>query len=169
MNQPAFKPLAFRKVGHGELRPPISDNDHTRDDYNRGELLSVSHAKNAMLFVVRVRPGADAKDWTIPHADVEFLLTEQNGRYVGTISRQTPERFCYLAGAREPSAVLGKTSERAPAHGGRTHGTFFCAHGYGGYPRIEFSVTVLIRRGFFGGWKEIVVQVPKKDLYVAYP
>ena len=169
MDQLAFKPLAFRKVAHGELRPPISDNDHTRDDYNRGELLSLSHAKHALLFVVRVSPGADAKDWQTPHADVEFLLTEREGRYIGTINRQTPERFCYLSGAREPFAILGRTNERAPAHGGRTHGTFFCAHAYGGYPRIEFSVTVLIRRGFFGGWKEVVIAVPKKDLYVAYP
>jgi hypothetical protein len=167
VNQAAFKPLAFQKVGHTDLRPPISDNDHTRDDYNRGELLALSHADKALLLVVRLAPGRDAKDWKVPHADIEFLLTERDGRYIGTINRQTPERFCYLAGVREPSAVLGNTKTRARAYGGRTHATYFCAHSYGGYPRIEFSVTVLIGRGFFGGWKELVVQVPKKDLYVA--
>ena len=167
--QLAFRPLEFRRVAHADLRPPIGDHDHTSDDFNRGELLSLSYAKKALLLVIRVTPGRDANDWKVPQADVELLLTEQNGRYIGTINRQAPERFCYLAGAREPFAILGKTNERAPAHGGRTHGTFFCAHAYGGYPRIEFSVTVLIRRGLFGGWKEIVVRVPKKDLYVAHP
>ena len=167
--QLAFEPLEFRRVAHADLGPPIGDYDHTSDDFNRGELLSLSHAKKALLLVVRLTPGRDAKDWKVPQADVELLLTEQNGRYIGTINRQTPERFCYLAGVREPFAVLGKTSERPPAYGGRTCGTFFCAHTYGGYPRTQFSVSARIRRGFFGGWKEIVIKVPKKDLYVTQP
>jgi hypothetical protein len=165
----AFKPLEFHKIAHAELRPPIGDYDHTSDDYNRGELLSLFHAHKALQLVVRVVPGRDAKDWPVAQAEVGFFLMEQQGRYIGGISRQIPERFCYLYGAGEDVRVIGNTKERPPALGGRTRGTFFCAHSYGGYPRTLFSIAVLIRRSIFGGWKEVVIETPKKSLYVAHP
>ncbi len=169
MDPLAFRPLEFHKVAHAELRPPIGDYDYTSDDYNRGELLSLFHAPKALRLVVRVVPGRDACDWQTAQAEVEFFMMEQKGRYVGGISRQIPERFCYLYGSGEDIRVIGKTKERPPAYGGRTHGTFFCAHSYGGYPRTVFSVSILIRRSIFGAWKDVVVQTPKKTLYVAHP
>ena len=162
-----FQQLEFRKIPHYELRPPISDNDHTSDDYTRGELLSLHHAEKALQFIVRFVPGRDGKDWKSVQAEVEFVMLEQAGNYVGPLTRQYPERFCYLTGERDTVALLGRVRERPPAYGGRSSGTFFCTHRYGSYPANQFSVTVMIRRGFFGAWREVVIRVPKKGLYVA--
>jgi hypothetical protein len=162
-----FRQLQFRKIRHGELRPPISDNDHTSDDYIRGELLSLYHANKALQFVVRFVPGRDGTGWTSAQTEVQFDMLEKAGSYVGTLNRQSPERFCYLTGERSDVALLGRVRERPPAYGGRSSGTFFCTHRYGSYPTNQFSVTIMIRRGIFGGWREVVIRVPKKDLYVA--
>lgn len=83
-----FKPLNFQKTLHDELRPPIFDGDNSFGDaYATGELLSLRHAKNALLIVVRFSPGPDANQvgWHSPYGEVEFLLLEQKGYYVGGI------------------------------------------------------------------------------------
>lgn len=168
-----FRPLEFRKTSHNELRPPIFDGDHTYgDDFGAGQLLSLHHAKKAkaLLFVVRFTAGPDAATagW---HPDdtgeVEFLLMEKQGRYVGTITRQAPEGFCSLG--MDKFAILDGLGH-GPGGGGRRIAHFFCSRYMSGFQGlVHLTVTVYIRRGWFGGWKEIVVKVPKKDLYVALP
>ena len=90
--QPDWKPLPFSKTRHGDLRPPMFDGDGTRgEDYATGELLSLHHAKNTLLFAVRFTAGPDAKEvgWESLGSLVEFLLVCRKGRYLGTITRQT--------------------------------------------------------------------------------
>ncbi len=165
-----FKPVEFRKTTHSELRPPIFDGDHTHgDDYASGQLLSMQVAKNALLFVVRFSAGPDAEACKWPageFGDVEFLVMKQK-RYVGSITRQAPERFCSLG--LEKAVVLDGLGQ-GPGSGGR-YGTHFFATRFmrdWGHT-IPLTVTVYFGLGWFGGWKEIVVKVPKKDLYVGYP
>jgi len=168
-----FRPLEFRKTSHDKLRPPIFDGDHTHgEDFGAGQLLSLRHAKKAkaLLFVVRFTAGPDAASagWDAGDAgEVEYLLLEKQRRYVGTITRQVPAAFCSLG--MEEFAILDGLGH-GPGGGGRRIATFFCNRYL---PRhwgpVPLTVTVYIRRGWFGGWKEIVVKVPKKDLYVALP
>lgn len=168
-----FKPLEFRRTSHGELEPPIFDGNHTHgDDFAVGQLLSLHHARKAraLLLVVRFSAGPDAASvgWRPDEAgEVEYLLLEKQGRYVGTITRQAPERFCSLG--REEFAILDGLGH-GPGGGGRKIAHFFGTRSLPGYQGLApLTVTVYIRQGWFGGWKEIVVKVPKKDLYVAVP
>jgi len=168
-----FTALDFHRTSHSELRPPIFDGDHTwGHDFASGQLVSLQHAKKALLLVVRFTGGPDAKTvgWR-PQDDgeVEFLLLERNGRYVGGITRQTPNRFCWLSGEQDGVAILDGLGH-GPGGGGRRIAHFFCHRSLPSYSMsIELSVTVYIGLGWFRRWKEVVVEVPKKDLYVAYP
>ena len=162
-----FKPLNFQKTLHDELRPPIFDGDNSFGDaYATGELLSLRHAKNALLIVVRFSPGAGANQvgWHSPYGEVEFLLLEQKGYYVGGINRQIPEHFCHHSTRDEHVEILGNAREKFSALGGRRSARFFCQlsqprhHGV-----VPLTVVGYFRLGWFGGWKEVVVKVPKKN------
>ena len=168
-----FKVLDFRETKHGDLRPPIFDGDHTYgDDYGVGQLVSLACAKKekALIFVVYFSAGPDAAaaDWRPGDmGEVEFVVFEKKGRYFGSISRQTPQGFVKtLDEGMQLLDVFGPGP--APGHKGRTAAHFFC-HRFGLRQNVCLSVTVYIRKGWLGGWKEVVVKVPKKTLYVATP
>lgn len=171
MEEPDFRPLEFRKTTHAALRPPIFDGDFTRgDDYAAGALLSMQVAKKALLISVRFTAGPDAAacGWGPEESGVvEFLMAEQSGRYVGMIHRQEPGGFCSL-GMDRMTFLDGLG--HGPGGGGRKCATFFARRWMSGVGRsVDLVVGIYIGKGWFGGWKEIVVRVPKKDLYVARP
>src|SRR5262245_17695725 len=116
-----FKPLPFARTTHAELEPPLFDGDHTRgEDFAAGQLVSLQHAKKALLLAVRFTGGPDAgaAGWLPEHdGEVEFLLMEKEGRYFCGINRQSPERFCYLAGAREDVIPLDSLRRGADSDG----------------------------------------------------
>jgi hypothetical protein len=163
-----FRPLSFRKTTHGELRPPIFDGDGTHgEDFANGELLA-AHCAKALLFVVRFTAGPDAKacGWQPDDAgEIEYLALLKDGRYLGTITRQVPERFCSFG--LEKVLVLDGLGH-GPGGGGRRQATFF---GNRFMPKYQGGVPLTVALYFgldwLGRWKEIVIQVPKKTLYVA--
>jgi hypothetical protein len=164
-DQPSeFRPLTFKKTTHGELRPPISDNDSTRGtDYYVGQLLSLSYAKNALLFTARFTPGPDGID-SGTH-EVEFFLVKQKGRYLGAINRQLPDRQVYFSNGDKVS-VLDGLGQRGLSHPGRQKATFFCST-WGASGSRPITIGVYVKPGFFGGWSEVVIKLPKKELFVA--
>lgn len=168
-----FKILAFRETTHGDLKPPIFDGDYTHgDDCGVGQLVSLACAKKekALMLVVRFSAGPDAADagWGAEDAgEVEFVVFERKGRYFGSISRQAPQGFVEtLEKGVQLLDAFGPGP--APGHEGRNAAHFFC-YRFGFRQEVCLPVTVYIRKGWLGGWKEIVVKVPKKTLYVATP
>jgi hypothetical protein len=164
-DQPSeFRPLAFTKTTHRALRPPISDNDFTRGtDYYVGQLLGLSYAKNALLFVARFTPGPDGIG-SGTH-EVEFFLVKQKGRYLGTINQQVPDGQVYFSN-RDKVSVLDGLGQRGLSHPGRQKATFFCSTWVSSGSR-PITVGVYIKPGFFGGWSEVVIALPKKELFIA--
>ena len=169
----SFRPLEFQKTSHGDLRPPIFDGDHTYgDDYGAGLLVSLACARKekALLSVVRFTAGPDAATagWALDDVgEVEFILFEKKGRYIGGINRQAPGKFVWMAGENiQILDIFGPGS--APGHRGRRAAHYFCQHHIRGFHgTAKLAVTIYLRRGWLGGWKEIVVKVPKNGLYVA--
>lgn len=166
MPQTDFRPLSFRQVRHEDLRPPMFDGDHTRGyDYCIGDLVSLLHAPGAIRFTVAFRPGPDARaDGPPLNGEAEFFVMRAGKYLIGHIHRQVPERFFFTMAQDQLQRLdgLGTGSgigNRAAAH-------FSCvvpgyAHGVG--------VSAYFRKGLFGGWKEIIIETPKKTLYAAYP
>ncbi len=168
-----FQILEFRETTHGDLTPPIFDGDSSYgDDYGVGQLVSLACSKKekALMFVVRFSAGPDAAaaGWGPEDVgEVEFVVLERKGRYFGSISRQAPQGFVKtLEEGMQILDVFGPGP--APGHEGRNAAHFFC-YRFGFRQNVCLPVTVYIRKGWLGGWKEIVVKVPKKTLYVATP
>jgi hypothetical protein len=166
-----FRSLNFQKTSHSELSPPIFDGDHTYgDDYGVGQLMSLACAKKdkALVFVVRfgAGPDAEAAGWRPDEiGEIEFALFERKGRYFGQINQTAPTGFAEtLEKGMQILDVFG--AGPAPGHKGRNAAHFFC-YRFGFKQKVCLTVTVYIRKGWFGGWKEIVVKVPKKTLYVS--
>lgn len=170
--QPDWKPLPFHKTRHGDLRPPMFDGDGTHgEDYATGELLSLHYAKDALLFVARFTAGPDAKEvgWESLDGQVEFLLVCRKGRYLGSLMRQNPEKFLRFSLGEEIS-VLDSLGQDGSALKGRHVAHFFCRSWIPNRTiSPQITVSVYIMRGWFGSWKEIVVKLPKKELFVAHP
>lgn len=164
-----FEPIEFRKTTHAEMG--MFDGDHTHgDDYGAGQLLSLAVAKKqkALLFVVRFGPGIDAAavGWKPEDTgDVELVLFEKKGRFLGGINRQAPERYVWMTGEK---IDLLDGIERERGRDGRYAAHWFCSRHLKTYSGgAHLTVEVRIKKGLLGGWKEIVVKVPKKELYVA--
>ena len=166
-----FKPLEFIKTQHADLRPPMFDGDgRTGDDYARGKLLSLNYAKNSVLLVALFAPGPDAKSisWEAETGIAELLMVKRNGRYVGTITSQDPKGFLQFT-TRGEVIFLDGLGHGGTALGGREAAHFFCSiHVPYLSQRPNVTVSVYIGLGWFGRWKEIVVELPRKELYVAY-
>ncbi|MGD9979435.1 MAG: hypothetical protein AB7H66_00450 [Hyphomonadaceae bacterium] len=163
-----FKPLAFRPVKGRDLRPPITGSDNTYGNrFVSGQLKSLQHANNAILFIVSFQPGADAKPGD-PNCigEVEYLVMRHKNRLVGKITRQAPSSFCSMTGDEEEFRVLDGMGS-GPGIGGRHAANFFCA--VKGYFPGEFSASAYFQRNLFGGWREIVIRAERDALYVARP
>jgi hypothetical protein len=165
-----FKALEFSKTLHNQLQPPMFDGDfRTGDDYARGELLSLHYAKNALLLSARFTPGPDAKSvrWQYQTGQVEFFLIKRDGRYLGTITRQTPEDFLHFS-TGEKVSILDGLGHDGHGLGGRQGAHFWCSLRLPVMSiTIPITVSAYVRPGWFGGWKEIVIELPRKELYVA--
>lgn len=168
-----FKILEFRETTHGQLTPPIFDGEHSYgDNYGVGQLVSLACAKKEkeLVLVVRFSAGPDAATagWGPEDVgEVEFVVCEKKGRYFGSISRQAPQGFVEtLEKGMQLLDVFG--SGPASGHKRRNAAHFLC-YRFGFRQNVCLPVTIYIRKGWLGGWKEIVVEVPKKTLYVATP
>jgi hypothetical protein len=132
--------------------------------------LACAKKKKALILVVRFSAGPDAAaaGWGLgDEGEVEFVVFERKGRYFGSISWQAPEGFVKtLEKGMQLLDVFGPGP--APGHKGRNAAHFFC-YRFGFQQNVCLPVTVYIRKGWMGAWKEIVVEVPKKTLYVATP
>lgn len=177
--QISFTPLPFRHTTFGALRPPLFDGDFLRGtDYASGQLLSLAHAKDSLLFTARFGPGPDAAEmgWSTLDATVQFLLLRRAKRYIGAIADQTPAGFLEIVGQdieqlRQGALrfhLLDGLGQGGAGLGGRHAATFFCWSWVSGRStHAEITVTVYFRLGLFGGWKDVVIKLPKKELYIA--
>ena len=161
-----FAPVEFRKTTFEEVG--IKNCDFTRgDDYVVGHLQSVYHAKNALMFSVRFTPGIDANEVGPVNCEVEFLLLNRNGRYVGMINRQAPENLLGFTGGKNWD-MLDSLGQDGTNLGGRHAATFFCrAWSSGKHRNIPITVETYIGRNWLGQWRDFVVRLPKKELYIA--
>jgi hypothetical protein len=173
----SFKPVDFGTVTYSDLG--MTNSDSTLDEPIRAQLVSLFSAKKALLMNVRFFPGKDAQGpWPVPQTEVQFLVVEQDWNYLGRIIQQEPKDFCWLAPTLDSGIQhLGHRREKPPAYGGRS-GAYIGCQVSSKYPRLHygFSVQVMIAYGLFGlfsfgfgGWHQVAIEVPKRNLYVAYP
>jgi hypothetical protein len=167
MTPPDLRPLAFNRVEHGDVRPPMFDGDHTRgEDFVIGTLKSLHHGKDVIAFIVAFEPGPDAQAGDPKCVgELEFVVAKREANLVGRISRRAPEGFCKPDDYGEWKRVDGLGT--GPGIGGRAAANFYTSPQLGRY--TQFGVSAYFKSGLFGGWKEIIVRTPKKTLYAAYP
>lgn len=164
-----FQPIEFRKTVFKETG--MKDCDFTYgSDYVVGELISLHHAKDALLMTVRFTPGPDAKKVSLESltGEVEFLLVKREGRYVGAINRQAPEGFLRFSTGDAEVSILDGLGQDGSNLGGRQAATYFCSAWLPHTSRsASVTVNAYIGHGWFGRWKDVVIKLPKKELYIA--
>jgi|GEM_PF-3230490 len=163
-----FKPVQFSKTVFEKTG--MRDCDFTRgEDYVVGQLTSLRQAKNALLLIACFSPGPDAKqaDWELLTGAVEFLLIKRNGRYLGAINRQAPEKFLRFSTGDAQVSILDALGQDGSNLGGRQAATFFCSKWLPHRDGVSITVNVYIGHGWCGGWRDVVIKLPKKELYIA--
>lgn len=164
-----FKPLPFEKVSRHSISGKLVDSRYGYN-YSRSELVSLHLAKNALLIRMRFTPTAEGREapqarWSVPEGQVEFILRQEGGSYLGGIQSQSPARFCWWSGAMTQASDglyrIGAAGVKPNPYAPRHYVPFSIRRTsapYGIDPDCNF--TVLLRPKLLGGWSEVIVEPP---------